>query len=130
MPVTALARGREPPVQFAPPGLHLALALAHLPALRTPLDPAPLIVVGRVVGSPLPIELAVQPPQRSGIGRYLGAERLEQRGHAARPPRWSRVVRSSPTIPRPRRCCGFWYGTPWHTNWAEKRLRSPSLRRT
>ena len=33
LPVTALARGRQLPVDLAPPGLHLPLALGHLPAL-------------------------------------------------------------------------------------------------
>ena len=80
LPVTALARGGQLPVDFAPPGLHLPLALGHLPALFASLDPSPLVVVGRVVGPPLPIELPIQAAQGSCIGSHLGAERLEERG--------------------------------------------------
>ena len=43
------------------------------------LDPAPLVVVGRVVGPALPIELPVQPTQRLRVGSHLGTERLEER---------------------------------------------------
>ena len=67
-------------VEFAPPGLHLPLAFGDLPALFASLDPAPLVVVGRVVGPALPIELAIYPAQRFGVGSHLGTERLEERG--------------------------------------------------
>ena len=80
LPVTALARGRELAVEFAPPGLHLPLAFGDLPALRASLDPAPLVVVGRVVGPALPVELPVQPPQRFRVGSHLRTERLQERG--------------------------------------------------
>ena len=79
LPVAARARGGQLPVQFAPPDLHLPLALGHLPALFASLDPAPLVAVGRVVGPALPVELAVQPAQRFGVRSHFGTERLEER---------------------------------------------------
>ena len=79
LPMAALARGGQLPVHLAPSGLHLPLAFGDLPALLASLDPSSLVIVGRVVGPPLPIELPVQPAQRLGVGSHLGAEGLEER---------------------------------------------------
>jgi hypothetical protein len=62
--MAALARGGQLPVQVAPPRLHLALALGHLPALFAFLGLPPLVVVRRVIGPPLTIQVALQAPQR------------------------------------------------------------------
>ncbi len=103
LPVAALARGGQLPVQLAPPGLHLPLAFGHLPALRAPLDPAPLVVVGRVVGPPLPVELPIQPPQRFGVGATSGQNACSS---AACRETTAMVEgpRSSPTTPLPSWC--------------------------
>ena len=77
--LAALARGRELPMEFAPQDLHLALAFGHLPAFLAWFDAATFIVVVRVIGPPLPVELPLQPPKRSGIGGHHGAERLQAR---------------------------------------------------
>ena len=101
LPVTALAGGRELAVEFAPPGQHLALAFGHLPALRASLDPAPLVVVGRVVGPTLPVELPVQPTQR--VRREPPRDRTPGGSLSARtPPRWPR----DPDPARRPRCPG------------------------
>src|SRR5258708_28151387 len=77
-PVTALARGRKPPMDLALPRLNLALAFGDLPVLCAFLDPPPLVVVRRVIGPLLSIEVALQPSQRFGVGGDLGTEGLEQ----------------------------------------------------
>src|SRR5215472_11970030 len=79
LPMTALARGRQPPVDLAPLRLDLALALAHLPAVLALLNAPALVIVVRVVGPALPVELALQTAQALPVGDYLRAERLEQR---------------------------------------------------
>ncbi len=79
LPVAALAGGRQLPVHLASTGLDLPLACGDMPALAAPLDLPPLVVVGRVIGAALPVELPIQPSQGFGIGRHLGTEGLEER---------------------------------------------------
>ncbi len=79
VPVAALARGRELSVHLAPLGLDLALALAHLPAFPTFLDAPPFIIVLRVVGPALPIQVPLQAAEVVPVGCHVRAEGLEQR---------------------------------------------------
>ncbi len=78
LPMAALAGGGQLPVHRAPPRLDLALARGDMPALCAFLDPPPLVVVRRVIGPLLSIEVALQPSQRFGVGGDLGTEGLEQ----------------------------------------------------
>jgi len=75
--MAALARGGQLSVQVAPLRLDLALAHRHLPALFAFPNLPPLVVVRRVIGPPLTIQVALQAPQRFGIRSDLRAKRLE-----------------------------------------------------
>src|SRR5260221_12707530 len=77
--MTALSRSGQLPKQVAPPRLHLALALRHPPAFLAFLaflDPPPLVVVGRVIGAALPVEVALQPQNVFGVRVHLGTKCL------------------------------------------------------
>src|SRR5690242_6652216 len=78
LPVAALARGREPPVDLAPLRLDLVLPFGDLPAFAPLLDAPALIIVLRVVGAALPVDLALQAAQALPIGGHLRAEQLEE----------------------------------------------------
>ncbi len=93
--MAALARGRELAMPLAPPSLHHPLAFARLPALTARLHAPPLVMVGRVILPPLPVEVPVQPAQRLRVEGDLGAVLLEERETTAR----AEGPRSSPTIP-------------------------------
>src|SRR5258706_7053278 len=79
LPMTALARGGEFPVELTPTGLDLALAFGHLPALAALLHLATRVVVFWIIGPTLPIEVPLQAAQCLRVRSYLGPEGLEQR---------------------------------------------------
>src|SRR6266851_8649773 len=76
LPVAARAGGRQLPVDLAPPRLGLALTLRDMPAFLALPDASTFVIVPRVIGAALPVEVALQPSQRLGIGRHLGTEGL------------------------------------------------------
>jgi hypothetical protein len=64
--------------RFTPPGGKGALAVFPFQALLPALfDPSQLVIVLRIVGTVLPLQLALQSPDSSGIGSYLGAEQFQ-----------------------------------------------------
>jgi hypothetical protein len=67
LPVAAPTRGRELPMHLASLGLDLPLAVRDLPALLTRFDASALVIVLRVIGPALAIQLPVQAAQRLGI---------------------------------------------------------------
>src|SRR5260370_37744772 len=119
VPVTALARSRQLPKQVAPPRLHRALALRHPPtflAFLAFLDPPLVVIVGRVIGAALPVEVTLQPSQRFRVRGHLGAEGLQQHCSSAACSATTAMVvgpKSSPTIPVPSCCCGLRHAIPW-----------------
>src|SRR5262249_12272872 len=74
----ALARGCQFPMLLAPLRLYLPLTLRDPPALPALLDPALLVIVVRVIGAALPVELPIQPAQGFGIRSHLRTERLQE----------------------------------------------------